>query len=154
MSELLFDSFNPPNLVEDDEVLWHLNRFFMERSTYLFMHSKSARQLSKRWFEIVNSCDSKWIALYVRRSIRHGYSDSEVIWERDTEEAFFYSLQRPLRIVYKLIVARFEELAAEFIPDFCEVVLRQLVATKTSSISYFNVNRKNIHMVQNLITLV
>jgi hypothetical protein len=52
------------------------------------------------------------------------------------------------------MVARYEELAAEFLSDFCEVVLRQMVATKISSNSHFVANRKNIHMVQSLITLV
>ena len=81
MSELLFATFQSPTLVVDDEILWHLNRFFMQKSAYLFMRNLSARQLSKRWFEIVNTCDSNWINLYIRRSIRHAYSDSEILWD-------------------------------------------------------------------------
>jgi len=48
--------------------------------------------LTKRWFEIVNACDLAWIQHYVRRAIRHGYSDTEVIWDSDREKYFFYLL--------------------------------------------------------------
>ena len=92
MSELLFLTYIPPSKIVDDEILWHLNRFFMQRSAYLFMREQSARKLSKRWFEIVNACDSDSIKHYVKRTIRHGFSDTEVIWDSDREKAFFYLL--------------------------------------------------------------
>jgi hypothetical protein len=137
MSELLFNTYSPPAQIEDDEVLWHLNRYFLQRSAYNFIRYRSSKDLSKRWFEIVNKCDLTWIKLYVKRAIRHGFSDVEVTWDYERESAYFYILQRPMRIIFKLIVARYEDFALEFLADFCEIVLRQLISTRSISYYYY-----------------